>query len=211
MAHSRAWVADAVRKIEADFNRSADTHLFRLDIPGAPGIPLYLKDESTHPTGSLKHRLARSLFLYGLCNGWIGDNTTVIDGQCQGTNGVAFVSPENPTCLSLESDHSCLGEFGVAPTFGHLFRQLAQVGDAFVVCDQDFARTGGALDLGDGLAIDGIEDGDRPTIFERCIHSVADGDDAPLVFRRDFRAGAATRSDPPDSTHGLEDLAEQLG
>ena len=36
------------------------------------GIDLYLKDESSHPTGSLKHRLARSLFLYALCNGWIG-------------------------------------------------------------------------------------------------------------------------------------------
>ncbi len=33
------------------------------------GIDLYLQDESTHPTGSLKHRLARSLFLYTLCNG----------------------------------------------------------------------------------------------------------------------------------------------
>ena len=29
-------------------------------------VQLYLKDESVHPTGSLKHRLARSLFLYGL-------------------------------------------------------------------------------------------------------------------------------------------------
>ena len=28
-----------------------------------------------HPTGSLKHRLARSLFLYALCNGWIGGGT----------------------------------------------------------------------------------------------------------------------------------------
>ena len=37
--------------------------------PQRPGIDLYLKDESTHPTGSLKHRLARSLFLYALCNG----------------------------------------------------------------------------------------------------------------------------------------------
>jgi hypothetical protein len=34
-------------------------------------MDLYLKDESVHPTGSLKHRLARSLFLYGVCNGWI--------------------------------------------------------------------------------------------------------------------------------------------
>ncbi|MGH7153576.1 MAG: hypothetical protein ACREF3_06565, partial [Acetobacteraceae bacterium] len=62
---SRTWVADSIRAIEADFNRSADTHLLRVPLAGAPGISLYLKDESTHPTGSLKHRLARSLFMYG--------------------------------------------------------------------------------------------------------------------------------------------------
>ncbi|RBH44911.1 PLP-dependent cysteine synthase family protein, partial [Pseudomonas sp. MWU13-2860] len=62
------WVAHAVRKIEADFKRSSDTHLIPLPMPGVPEIQLYFKDESTHPTGSLKHRLARSLFLYGLCN-----------------------------------------------------------------------------------------------------------------------------------------------
>lgn len=39
MATSHAWVDDAVGKINADFNRSSDTHLFRLDIPGLPGIP----------------------------------------------------------------------------------------------------------------------------------------------------------------------------
>ena len=39
---------------------------------GLRGISVYLKDESTHLTGSLKHRLARSLFLYGICNGRIG-------------------------------------------------------------------------------------------------------------------------------------------
>ena len=32
-------------------------------------MDLYLKDESTHPTGSLKHRLARSLFLIELHGG----------------------------------------------------------------------------------------------------------------------------------------------
>jgi hypothetical protein len=69
-AADRDWVADAVRLIEADFNRSADTHLIRVDLArlSAAGVDLYLKDESTHPSGSLKHRLARSLFLYGLCN-----------------------------------------------------------------------------------------------------------------------------------------------
>lgn len=48
-------------------------------------IQLYLKDESTHPTGSLKHRLARSLFLYGLCNGWIKEGTTIIESSSGST------------------------------------------------------------------------------------------------------------------------------
>lgn len=60
---TNSWVKYAIGEIEADFQRSADTHLIRLNLPAFPGICLYLKDESTHPTGSLKHRLARSLFL----------------------------------------------------------------------------------------------------------------------------------------------------
>ena len=60
----RQWAREAIRIIEADFQRSADTHLIPLETPGLPGVELYFKDESSHPTGSLKHRLARSLFLY---------------------------------------------------------------------------------------------------------------------------------------------------
>jgi cysteine synthase A len=81
----RSWVFEALRKIEADFNRSADTHLIRVDLPRLPGITLYLKDESSHPTGSLKHRLARSLFLYALCNEWIGPDTPVIEASSGST------------------------------------------------------------------------------------------------------------------------------
>lgn len=81
----RAWVVDAVRIITADFNRSSDTHLLRVPIPGAPNVTLYIKDESTHPSGSLKHRLARSLFLYGLCNGWIGPGTAVVEASSGST------------------------------------------------------------------------------------------------------------------------------
>ncbi|MGF7176125.1 PLP-dependent cysteine synthase family protein [Azospirillum doebereinerae] len=81
----RGWLDEALRRIEADVNRSADTHLLRLPIPGAPGVTLYLKDESTHPTGSLKHRLARSLFLYALCNGWVREGTTVIEASSGST------------------------------------------------------------------------------------------------------------------------------
>jgi cysteine synthase len=84
-AAARAWVAQAVRLIEADAQRSADTHLIRFPLPEVLGVDLYLKDESTHVTGSLKHRLARSLFLYALCNGWIGKDTTVVEASSGST------------------------------------------------------------------------------------------------------------------------------
>ena len=81
----RAWVREAIRRIEADFQRSGDTHLIPLPLPGFAGIELYLKDESSHPTGSLKHRLARSLFLYALCNGWLHEGTTVVEASSGST------------------------------------------------------------------------------------------------------------------------------
>lgn len=79
------WVNRAIQLIEADFNRSADTHLIRLEVPGLKNTTLYLKDESTHPSGSLKHRLARSLFLYGLCNGHIHEDTTIVESSSGST------------------------------------------------------------------------------------------------------------------------------
>jgi cysteine synthase len=85
MSSSRTWLMQAVARIDADFQRSADTHLIRLDLPPFPDIQLYLKDESCHPSGSLKHRLARSLFLYGLCNGWIREGRPVIEASSGST------------------------------------------------------------------------------------------------------------------------------
>ena len=82
---SRAWADEAVRRIEADANRSADTHLHAFPLPKDWDIDLYLKDESVHPTGSLKHRLARSLFLYGICNGWIVEGTTIVEASTGST------------------------------------------------------------------------------------------------------------------------------
>ncbi len=81
----RAWLVEAVRRVEADANRSADTHLHSFPLPGEWGIDLYLKDESVHPTGSLKHRLARSLFLYALCNGWIDADSTIVEASSGST------------------------------------------------------------------------------------------------------------------------------
>jgi cysteine synthase len=81
----RAWVREAIRRIEADYQRSSDTHLIPLPLPGFAGIDLYLKDESSHPTGSLKHRLARSLFLHALCNGWLHEGSTVVEASSGST------------------------------------------------------------------------------------------------------------------------------
>jgi cysteine synthase A len=81
------WLNTALARIEADYQRSADTHLIPLPLPifASHGIDLYLKDESTHPTGSLKHRLARSLFLYSLCNGWLHEGSTVVESSSGST------------------------------------------------------------------------------------------------------------------------------
>jgi cysteine synthase len=81
------WLYWAIGQIESDFQRSADTHLIALPIKtfNDAGIDFYFKDESTHPTGSLKHRLARSLFLYALCNGWIAEGQTVIEASSGST------------------------------------------------------------------------------------------------------------------------------
>ena len=82
-----AWVHRAIGLIQADYQRSADTHLIALPLEPyrSAGIDLYFKDESTHPTGSLKHRLARSLFLYALCNGWVHQGTTVVEASSGST------------------------------------------------------------------------------------------------------------------------------
>jgi cysteine synthase len=84
---STPWLATALARIESDYQRSADTHLIALPLPAFAdkGIDFYLKDESTHPTGSLKHRLARSLFLYALCNGLIHEGSTVVEASSGST------------------------------------------------------------------------------------------------------------------------------
>ncbi|MBK7280361.1 PLP-dependent cysteine synthase family protein [Candidatus Aalborgicola defluviihabitans] len=82
-----SWLSRSIGLIEADYLRSADTHLIPLPLPefAQQGIDFYLKDESTHPTGSLKHRLARSLFLYALCNGWVHEGSTIVEASSGST------------------------------------------------------------------------------------------------------------------------------
>ncbi|WHA42706.1 PLP-dependent cysteine synthase family protein [Agrobacterium larrymoorei] len=81
----REWARRAIGILQGDGRRSADTHLVKPVFKGLRGISIYLKDESTHPTGSLKHRLARSLFLYGICNGKIRQGTTLVEASSGST------------------------------------------------------------------------------------------------------------------------------
>ncbi|KIQ08012.1 cysteine synthase [Rhodococcus sp. MEB064] len=81
----RRWTAESVRRISAESRRTSDTHIMSLQLPSEWGVHLYLKDESTHPTGSLKHRLARSLFLYALCNGWLRPGCPVVEASSGST------------------------------------------------------------------------------------------------------------------------------
>ncbi|MCO6383305.1 PLP-dependent cysteine synthase family protein [Oceanicola sp. 502str15] len=81
----RDWARRALALLQGDAHRSADTHLIKPVFSGLDGISIYLKDESTHPTGSLKHRLARSLVLYGICNGHIRQGTTLVEASSGST------------------------------------------------------------------------------------------------------------------------------
>jgi cysteine synthase A len=82
---SRAWVHEAIDRLAREAARSADTHLLKIELPGFAGIDFYFKDEAAHPTGSLKHRLARSLYLYALCNGRLREGQDVVDASSGST------------------------------------------------------------------------------------------------------------------------------
>jgi len=141
----RSWRDEAIRCVEADANRSADTHLFVLPLPEGWGIQLYLKDESTHPTGSLKHRLARSLFLYALSNGWLNKHTTVVEASSGSTAvseayfarlvGLPFIavmpkSTSKEKCLLIEQ-------------YGGTCEFVEQAADMYEQAKQVAAQTGG--------------------------------------------------------------------
>ncbi|GAB91047.1 PLP-dependent cysteine synthase family protein [Gordonia rhizosphera] len=154
----RSWAENAVRLIEADARRSADTHLLRVELPAwsrwtdrsgsEVGVDLYLKDESTHLTGSLKHRLARSLFLYAICNGWVTEGTTVIEASSGSTAvseayfanliGVPFIavmtSNTSPSKSALIEREGGRCHFVERPgdVYGEALRLEAELGGHFI-------------------------------------------------------------------------------
>ena len=80
-----AWHERAVHQLLAERDDAQSTPLRELHVPGLLGSRLLFKDESAHPTGSLKHRLARSLLLQGIASRRIGPTTPLFDASSGNT------------------------------------------------------------------------------------------------------------------------------
>jgi cysteine synthase A len=79
------WISDSLAKLQAEASSSGDTRMHSVPLPADWGIDLYVKDESSHPTGSLKHRLAQSLLQWALVSGSINENTVLIEASSGST------------------------------------------------------------------------------------------------------------------------------
>ncbi|WP_226015978.1 PLP-dependent cysteine synthase family protein [Novosphingobium sp. FKTRR1] len=141
MTENRDWLNWAIGRIEADYNRSADTHLIPLSLPALAAIAIYLKDESSHPTGSLKHRLARSLFLYALCNGWIAQGMTIVEASSGSTAvseayfarmlGLPFVAvvPASTACEKIAAIEALGGRCHKVADGGQVYGEAARLAE----------------------------------------------------------------------------------
>lgn len=73
----------------SDLRREAvscpETPVIEVQWQYAPSIRLFLKDESAQPSGSLKHRLARELFVDAICNGQINATSVIVEASSGST------------------------------------------------------------------------------------------------------------------------------
>src|SRR5690625_2960554 len=85
MTPEEMWLHDSLAKLRLEGCRTSDTHMYKVPLPSDWVVDLYVKDESTHPTGSLKHRLARSLFEWALVSGYLTKNSEIIESSSGST------------------------------------------------------------------------------------------------------------------------------
>ncbi|MEI6643055.1 MAG: PLP-dependent cysteine synthase family protein [Novosphingobium sp.] len=141
----QSWVHWAIGRIEADYARSSDTHLLAVPLPALAHIALYLKDESSHPTGSLKHRLARSLFLHALCSGWIGPDTTVVEAS-SGSTAVSeayFARMLGLPFIAVIPEHTAREKIAAIEALGGACHAVADPGSVQSVAARIAAECGG--------------------------------------------------------------------
>lgn len=80
-----AWACQALQKLDIEKRICGETPAYLLTVRGFPGLRIVLKDESVQPSGSLKHRLARSLFETAIASGDIHAGTHVIEASSGST------------------------------------------------------------------------------------------------------------------------------
>lgn len=142
---SAEWTRQALRTIKAESNRSADTHLYKIDLPEKWGVDLYVKDESCHRTGSLKHRLARSLFLFGLVNGWINQGTTVVEAS-SGSTAVSeayFAQLLGLDFVAVMTRSTSPEKIALIESFGGRCHFVNQADEVYLAAAQVAAESGG--------------------------------------------------------------------
>jgi len=108
-------------------------------------VQLYLKDETTHITGSLKHRLARSLFLYALCNGWVGENTTIIEAS-SGSTAVSeayFAAMLRLPFIAVMPSSTSAAKIRLIESQGGRCHFVAQSGEVYAEAERLAKETGG--------------------------------------------------------------------
>jgi cysteine synthase A len=86
---SDSWAARAIRLLRADGGGNAPTPLRRIALPASPGIEVYLKGESAHPTGSVKHHLVRVMFHEAVARGAVTDRDPPVIAAAGGAAAVA--------------------------------------------------------------------------------------------------------------------------
>lgn len=80
----RGWVNHRIRRIRA--LPYEPTPMLELELPKRlRGSRLLVKNESVHPSGSHKHRLAEALFLNALANGWVVRDSPVVEASSGST------------------------------------------------------------------------------------------------------------------------------
>ncbi|MFB6715351.1 MULTISPECIES: PLP-dependent cysteine synthase family protein [unclassified Streptomyces] len=78
MENPNSWAARAIRRVRSDDPSLTPTPLRPLRLPAIRDVEIYVKDESAHPTGSMKYRLVRAMFCEAIASGAIRADTPVI-------------------------------------------------------------------------------------------------------------------------------------
>lgn len=163
------WALHSLEVLRAEARRTGDTHMRTFPLPAQWNIDLYLKDESALPTGSLKHRVARSLFEDALRCGALNAQTTLVEASSGSTAvseayfarllGLRFVAvvPHNTSAKKLETIAGHGGQihevanpgevYGVAEELGaqenwHYVNQFANASKVHQFCDDRTSLVG---------------------------------------------------------------------